>query len=212
MKSEFCEKHYETFINHELLNRGYDMFIPSQKQEGELGFDAMIGKCKQFKPLILQYKIPRNVSHQSTYDIFKFNIHKHNGQFTQHNTLVMYNRYGINAVYCAPLFYKYSDLNKYLHCNQIISNSKVIIPTTPLNSGSHHIKYTYKGAQLFSNHGYDCECTDLESLLECSQIYTVKKLESMLIECMDNVITNDKWANVNSILYMNKFCLLIKYV
>ena len=40
-KSEFSEKAYEVFANHELLSLGYMIYIPSQHQEQKLGYDAL---------------------------------------------------------------------------------------------------------------------------------------------------------------------------
>jgi len=60
-KSEFSEKTFEIFVNHCLMNRGYQLYIPSQAREAKLAYDALINDLKTKKgkiiPFALQYKI-----------------------------------------------------------------------------------------------------------------------------------------------------------
>ena len=115
-KSEFPEKAYETFSNHELMSMGYMLYIPSQIKENKLGYDTLIQKlkCKKIKLLALQYKIVSQYKIPKTGfsdPCFKIELHKSKSGYIQHNLMVKKNlkhtRTGIAAVYCVPQFVEY---------------------------------------------------------------------------------------------------------
>lgn len=221
MKSEFCEKQYEIFLNHELISMGYDIYIPSQRQEKKTGYDALIKPNENFKGLMLQYKIPGNGLIHSTYfsnksKIFRFNVYKYNNEFAQHNLLVKQNLFGIKAAYCVPLFDTNKDLYNNLRNGTVVNSSVGIVPYKYLKDGkvSHHIEYTSDRAFLFSDNGEDNECKNLIELLESSEIYTGEVFTRKLINIFSEIYYNNdrNYYDLNSILFKNKLALLIKKV
>ena len=54
-RSEFPEKAYEAFINHELLSKGYMIYMPSQRKEKSVGYDALLhaSSSRRFKAKIM---------------------------------------------------------------------------------------------------------------------------------------------------------------
>ena len=86
-KSEFPEKAYESFLNHELMSMGYMLYIPSQIKENKLGYDALIQKLKykKIKSLALQYKIVSQYKIPKTGFLdpcFKIELHKSKSGYT----------------------------------------------------------------------------------------------------------------------------------
>ena len=147
MKCEFCEKMYETFVNHELLSNGCKLWIPSQNEERQGGFDSMV-MDRHFQVCCLQYKIPEYTKSRRPFwggqKVFKFYAHKDvsSNKYKQHNLLVQLNRMGIQAYYCAPHFIQCSDLYNNLASLTLLSNSALLKPIYKLTpSPSHVIEY-----------------------------------------------------------------------
>ena len=145
-KSEFPEKAYETFANHELLSFGYMIYIPSQHQEQKVGYDALWqSKNRKIKAIAVQYKIVEQYerSHKLlSKPCFKFELHKSStGEYLQHNIIVQKNAQRcppICACYCVPDFVEYKTLYKHLKDGTILKNSRFLEPHSKINDSRYH--------------------------------------------------------------------------
>ena len=172
-KSEFSEKAYEVFANHELLSMGYMIYIPSQQKEQKLGYDALLhSKNKRIKAVALQYKIvleydrtPKLLSDCC----FKFELHKSStGDYLQHNIMVEKNTRSwppICAFYCVPQFIKFHALYKHLKSGTILENSCFLKPNSEIyDSKYHYVKFDNNQAYQCSNEPKPMEICSLENL------------------------------------------------
>lgn len=175
MKSEFPEKAYETFINHELLTKGYMIYLPSQIKEEALGYDARLQKFrgKKFKAVALQYKIVSKYERIPKFfnsPCFKFDLHRNENQYKQHNIMVKRNTHSkskVLALYCVPRFVDYQLLYTYLKAGTILDHSQLLKPIHAVdNSQRHHVKFDDTHAYQFSNEPRAVEMCTLESIFE----------------------------------------------
>ena len=213
MKCEFCEKAYETFVNHELINNGIILYIPSQTQENNLGYDVCFFG-KRFQICCMQYKIVEFVKSRRAFwkrqHIFKFTTLKDSKtqKFKQHNLLVFLNKLGINSVYCAPLFTKNSDLYNYLTSNTLIKNSALLKPIHPLFNPpkTHSIEFNSHQAYQFCKNSEALKITNFNELFTGSKWYSEEDLLNLLKE-----ILQEDGGYLPSILAKNKIILLLKF-
>lgn len=174
-RSEFPEKAYEAFINHELLSKGYMIYIPSQRREKSVGYDALWHtSCgRKIKAIALQYKIvseyvkpPISLSTPA----FKFDLHKSAKGYVQHNIMVKRNTtiwLKISAVYCVPSFVDYKSLYDYLKKGTLLNNSRFLIPTNKITDNKYHyIAFDNKIAYQFSQDPNLVENYSLDSIFE----------------------------------------------
>lgn len=146
-KSEFPEKAFETFFNHELLSRGFKIYLPSQRKEDSLGYDVLMNELKKgrgVKAIALQYKVV------SKYNIspvgfnkpcFKFDLHKSSNRYKQHNILVARNNRKsskVSAFYCVPSFVEYQSLYDFLIEGTLFKHSCAIKPCYRINDSRYH--------------------------------------------------------------------------
>ena len=174
IKTEFPEKAYESFSNHELMAKGYKIYIPSQTKEKSVGYDALLHlKGKMFKAVALQYKVvsqyirpPKPLSSPC----FKFELHKTHDGYEQHNIMVKRNTRipaPVAAAYCVPFFVEYSELYDYLKKNTILENSCLLIPFDRINDFDYHyIAYDHSTALQFSKTPVPVKMCTLEQLFE----------------------------------------------
>ncbi len=175
IKSEFPEKAYETFINHELLSQGYMIYVPSQIRENAHGYDAQLQKFrgKRFKAVALQYKIVSEYERTPKpfcFPCFKFDLHRSQKGYRQHNIMVKRNtnsKSKVLALYCVPRFVEYKLLYTYLKAGSLFSHSQLLKPIHPVdNSQSHHVKFDDTQAYQFSKEPRVVEMCTLESIFE----------------------------------------------
>ena len=173
-KSEFPEKAYEVFANHELLSNGYGIYIPSQQKEKTLGYDALWHlKGTRFKAIALQYKIVsqyRRPPKMLSTPCFKFDLHKSAGGYEQHNIMVArhtHTRFPILAVYCVPTFVEYKKLYEHLRNGTIFDNSRLLIPLKQISDSSYHyIAFDDTQALQFSKDPVSVENRHLDQIFE----------------------------------------------
>lgn len=175
IKSEFPEKAYETFINHELLTKGYMIYLPSQIKEEALGYDARLQKFrgKKFKAVALQYKIVSEYERTPNpfcFPCFKFDLHRSKKGYRQHNIMVKRNtnsKSKVLALYCVPRFVDYQLLYTYLKAGTILDHSQLLKPIHPIDDFQrHHVKFDDTHAYQFSNEPRFVEMCTLESIFE----------------------------------------------
>ena len=172
-KSEFPEKAYEVFANHELLSMGYMIYIPSQQKEQKLGYDALWqSKNRKIKAIAVQYKIVEQ--YERTHKLlskpcFKFELHKSStGKYSQHNIIVQKNAQPwppICACYCVPNFVEYKALYKHLKDGTILKNSCFLKPHSEINDSRYHY------IVFDNNKAYQCS--------DDPRIMTIHSLESI---------------------------------
>ena len=213
MKCEFCEKAYETFINHELINNGIIVYIPSQQQENNLGYDVCL--CgKRFQICCMQYKTAEFVKSRRAFwkgqQIFKFTTLKDSKTqtFKQHNLLVFLNNLGICSVYCAPLFIKNSDLYNFLTSNTLVKNSALLKPIHSLFNppNTHSIEFNSYQAYQFCKNSEALEIINFNELFTGSKWYSEEELLNVLKQ-----ILQEDGESLTSILAKNKMILLLKF-
>lgn len=144
-KSEFPEKIYETLINHFLLSKGFDIYVPSQNKEAKLGYDALFQYGK-IKVAFLQYKTVNEYDrkpkcHGRSTRAFKFDLYYSKGNgYRQHNLLVKKNARGINCGYFVPCFIEYDTLYNTYHTSSLVNscNSIMIRPTKIISDNNYH--------------------------------------------------------------------------
>lgn len=213
MKCDFSEKAYETFVNHELLTNGYHLYIPSSKQEKILGFDSLVSNSI-FQVCCLQYKVPkkvksrRNIWHGQF--IFKFNPHKdkNTNQYSQHNLLVNFNKQGIPALYCAPLFIDIKNLYQFLGNNTLLANSALLKPIHSLNvpPNNHSIEFTFTQAYQFCENGEALQKLNSKEIFETSKWFQKDEFLNRLREICS--LEQAEKQSISSILAKNKIALL----
>ena len=173
-KSEFPEKAYESFANHEILSKGYMIYIPSQQKENKLGYDALVHlKNKKIKAVALQYKIVHEyerVRKPLSKPAFKFVLHRSSNGYNQHNLLVERNTFRwspIVAFYCAPRFVEYTSLYEYLKSASVLEHSCFLKPCDNIIDKEYHY-ITFDDTQAFqhSNNPKPVEIYSLESIFE----------------------------------------------
>ena len=97
------------------------MYIPSQRKECKIGYDALINNIKHIartksliKGVALQFKIVEEYERPPYVDEnFKFDLHNARN-YHQHNRLCKYNKTGkFFAAYCVPEFIKIDEFFMY---------------------------------------------------------------------------------------------------
>ena len=154
IKSEFCERLFETIVNHLLLNTlKCDIYVPSQIREAKSGLDALFHSGKK-KPLMLQYKVVEQyIKSLSGFKkpSFHFDLHQDkNGHYTQHNLLVNKTKRHNIAGYVVPGFVTYCALYKNYHENTLLDKTYLIMPKQRIGDKHPH------SIQYDSDHGYQC--------------------------------------------------------
>ena len=215
-KSEFPEKAYESFLNHELMSMGYMLYIPSQIKENKLGYDVLIQKLKykKIKSLALQYKIVfqyKNPRSGLSYPCFKMELHKSKSGYTQHNLMVKRNlkhvKTGVAAIYCAPRFVEYDLLYKYSIAKSLVSHSKFIIPQKAITDKQYHyIAFDDKCSKQFSSIPESIKYDTLESIIENQPAIYINEL----IETVTDSPNDLNCHTLNEFLIQTKSCLLVK--
>ena len=213
-KSEFPEKAYEVFANHELLSMGYMLYIPSQLKEQRLGYDALLHlKNRRIKAVALQYKIvseyeraPKLFSKRC----FKFELHKSStGEYLQHNIMVKKNTRSwppISAFYCVPCFVEYKVLYKHLQNGVVLKNSCFLKPSSEINDSKYHyVKFDSNQACQFSDDPKPMEIHSLDSLFE--QQESVLFEDIMRESCVDE---KHLICKIDEYLLQSQSFLLIK--
>ncbi len=144
-QSEFPEKIFEILIDHVFLNKGLDIYVPSQNKEAKLGYDALFQKGK-IKVGFFQYKIVNEYKrkprcHSNATKVFKFSLHfsKSHG-YRQHNLLVKKALKGFNCGYYVPAFIEYDTLYKTYHQGLLnkYPNSFLIISIDRIDDADYH--------------------------------------------------------------------------
>ena len=179
IKSEFSEKVYEIFINHELLSNGYIIYAPSQRKEKSLGYDALchMTKGSKIKAIALQYKIVweyENPPFPLSYPSFRFDLHKSStGKYTQHNIMVKRNTsisQTMPALYCVPKFIDYKSLYKNLQSGTLLQNSCLIMPFDEIIDSEYHcIKFDNTLAFQCSNEPREIKIFNVERVFEAQE-------------------------------------------
>lgn len=177
-RSEFPEKAYETFANHELLSKGFMIYLPSQRKEESLGYDALLHglRGRGIKAVALQYKVvsqykrPPNCFHLPC---FKFVLHKSINGYKQHNIMVMRNtkrRLKVLALYCVPNFVDYQSLYDYLRNGTLLQHSRLLMPLSRINDSKYHfIVFDDMKAEQFSREPEDVAMYSLENVFELQE-------------------------------------------
>ena len=219
-KSEFSEKAYEMFANHELLSLGYMIYIPSQHQEQKLGYDALWqSKSRKIKAIAVQYKIveqyertPKLLSNPC----FKFELHKSSaGKYSQHNIMVQKNARSwppICACYCVPHFVEYKALYKYLKCGTILENSCFLEPNNNISDSKYHfVAFDANHAYQFSDNPLPMSMRSLESIFEQQESMCFEDLikeqyinEEQSIQSIDDYLIKSQSFLIIKLLDNNK--------
>ena len=174
-RSEFPEKAYETFINHELLSNGYMIYMPSQRKEKSVGYDALLhaSSSRRFKAIALQYKIVSQYVRPPfplSIPAFKFDLHKSAKGYVQHNIMVKRNTAiwsKISAVYCVPSFVDYKSLYDHLKNGTLLCNSRFLLPIDKItDSKYHYIAFDNSDAYQFSQEPKLVENYSLDNIFE----------------------------------------------
>ena len=204
-KSEFCEKEFEILFCREFLNlNNCDFFFPSQRQEVRLGFDALfVGK--KFKAKIFQFKVVSEyIKNPFGHSLVSFGFPTHRGpgnSQNQHNTLVNYNRIGLQASYLVPCFITWRDLQSFVKRNSLLTHCRSLTPIHPLSAGNHTIKFDAISARQYCDEAEDIETTSSFSL-EDSPVISYNELQMYSI-------SNEK-ENLFDSLTKNKMVMLYK--
>ena len=178
-KSEFPEKAFEMYINHFLLEEGFNLYIPSQAKEAKLAYDALINdlkakKGKKIMPLALQYKIVWEYKRPEPAKKFKFDLHANCDKrtkklkYTQHNILYKKNlssKY-FAAGYVVPYFVSYKELQENVINDTLLNNSYFIRPQHHISdSGYHYYTFDNIHALQHSSEPLNDEIQPFEELL-----------------------------------------------
>ena len=174
-RSEFPEKAYEAFINHELFSKGYMIYIPSQRKEKSVGYDALwhTSGGGRIKAIAMQYKIVSKYVKPPfplSTPAFKFDLHKSTKGYVQHNIMVKRNTTiwsKIPAVYCVPSFVDYKSLYDHLKNGTLLHNSRLLLPIDKItDSKYHYIAFDNNNAYQFSQDPNHVENYSLDSIFE----------------------------------------------
>ncbi len=177
-KSEFPEKAYETFVNHELLSNGYMIYLPSQRKEESLGYDALLHGLRGsgIKAVALQYKVVSQYKRTPQYfhsPCFRFVLHKSANVYKQHNIMVRRNTMTprrVLALYCVPNFVDYQSLYNYLRNGTLLRHSSLLMPFSRINDSNHHyIAFDDTKAEQFSKEPQTVAAYDLQYLFELQE-------------------------------------------
>lgn len=220
-KINFPEKFFETLINHELLMRGFDIFVPSQVDEAQKGYDALFqnGKVKvgffQYK-IVSKYKInPKG--HKDSPIAFKFKLHKSKQNiYKQHNQLVKLYKKGEKSGYVVPCFETYRELYDFYHNSSLLNKTYIIMSKYIINdTKNHYITFDEKKAFQHSNQSCKLEVEPLEafinSIKDSQKEYDKESLaEELLFDYDENEINVelDAEKNVIKMLYRNNLIML----
>ena len=213
MKSQFPEKAYETLFNHELINKGYILYVPSQVKEEHSGYDVLINnlKTRRFKALALQYKIVDEYSripYPFSKPCFRFDLHKSSKGYKQHNTMVKRNispHSVIKACYCVPMFVDYPSLYNYSQSDTLMRHSRLLCPISKINDTKYHqVKFDSTKALQYSTEPSQIVAKTFESLFETEKFLSY---EQLLVQFEAPIDTED---NLDRFLMENEMYLLIK--
>lgn len=209
INTEFCEKLFESMVNHELLNiyqkQGLiaTLYSPSQTEEATLGYDALFNlfSSKGARCIAFQYKIcckyKRNPKKfRKRWSVYKFNVYKSKKRaYNQHNLLVDSHKKKISSLYCAPKFVSTSDLYKYSSTNQLLRNCIFITPKIKLGKKEKQHFYVYekdrKKVEMHSSFPIQCESFGFEN--SDMNIDSIKSIFRMLNDDSFGRITKDEF-------------------
>ncbi len=170
-KSEFSEKFFEILIDHVLLCKGFNIYVPSQFKEVKLGYDALINNLKNIKGRIqafaFQYKIVEKYDRcPANGDRFRFNLHP-NHTYMQHNKLYNLNKFKkIFAGYVVPTFITLGELYSNLNSRLLLSNSLFIFPQAKItDKKSHYMSFSNSAAHQHSREQINCEIKSLTEII-----------------------------------------------
>lgn len=184
-RSEFPEKAYEAFINHELLSKGYMIYIPSQRKEKSVGYDALwhTSGGGRIKAIAMQYKIVSKYIKPPfplSTPAFKFDLHKSTKGYGQHNIMVKRNTTiwsKIPAVYCVPSFVDYKSLYDHLKNGTLLHNSRLLLPIDKItDSKYHYIAFDNNNAYQFSQDPNTVGNYSLDSIFERQELLCYEDL------------------------------------
>lgn len=171
--SEFSEKIFEIFVDHLLINKGFNIYVPSQFNESNLGYDAFINNVKllhgkRIKGIALQFKVVSKYKKPFMSDEFRFQLHRGaDKKYKQHNQLCNYNKRNIYAGYVVPYFVEFSKLYECLNDDTLLKNTYVIQPHKKiLDSKSHYISFNKRSFHQHSNEWIENEIMSLYQIIE----------------------------------------------
>ncbi|MDY0294611.1 MAG: hypothetical protein RBQ71_02275 [Acholeplasmataceae bacterium] len=220
-KSEFSEKFFEFTVNHELLNKyNVDIYIPSQYEEDDLGWD--IGFTDYHQLYFFQYKIVQKYDRNPIGligDSYKFDLHKNSrGVFKQHNLLRSLNAMGFIARYVVPDYIEINTLKKLLYSNNVFSKVRFITPGILSTKRSHYINFDSTQVFQHSKDQVKLETSPLNEIFEYADYaivkdWTVDKQKLLQTIREDSILmTINKDANedvlINKYLYTNKIIMI----
>lgn len=219
-QSEFCEKMFENLINHELLNKGLDIYIPSQRKESKSGYDALFNGKKK-KVFVLQYKVVSQYN-KNTYDKmkaekFKYDIYgkKDKGlySFNQNKALVRLNKKGIKAGYYVPSFIDYNSLFCKLHNGTLLNHSFLITPEDIIDKKvPHYVVFDENEAWHYCRNPSKVDIFSLETLLDDQDCLQISKetFENIIWEVIQEEQSSDIKPSIDSYLASNKLVIIAK--
>lgn len=202
-KSEFSEKFYEILVDHFLLRRGFNIYVPSQCKERKLGYDALINNLKKLKGHIqafaFQYKIVEEYERRpANGDNFKFYLYPKNN-YLQHNKLVHFNSSNkVFAGYVVPNFISFNDLYTNLNSGTLLANSLFIPPQAYITDNkSHYITFGNLTAHQHSRQQNDCKILPFTEIIEAVNLdFTISPMEFVdVIYSIEEINTEAKRNN-----------------
>lgn len=197
--SEFPEKAFETYINHFLLEEGFNLYIPSQVREAKLAYDALINNLKsktgRIIPIAFQYKIVSEYAVHKKAKNFKFDLLANKDRktkitkYAQHNILFNKNRASkyFAAGYIVPYFVTYDALYENIDKNTLLKNSYFIRPQHKIPDGPYAYHYYMFDKITVKQHSSE----PLED-----EIISLRKL----LNKVDNAINNDYAVPIESFI------------
>jgi len=205
-QSEFSERLFEFFYNHEFLNT-YDVhiYVPSQNREGLSGYDAKL-KGRKTKAILLQFKIVNQYErapHLYTSPAFKFELLKHKVKgYRQHNQLFKIGKKGLLALYVVPPFVDYKTLYTKSYKSKLLLDCNYYYPTHKIvDNKYHYVTFDSSNADLHSKESRSLRSLtgeDFLGVLTNSQFedwqITISKLNDLSLEYYNQII--DDYSNL----------------
>ncbi len=206
-----------------MINNGYDIFVPSQREESKMGVDAIfkIGKRKAY---LFQYKVASKYERKpkeftTTGDCYRFILHKKD-KYKQHNLIVRDYRKKLKCGYLAPLFITNKELINNYRSAELLQNCILIFSKYYIIDDDYHYM-NYNDSEAFQ-HSKDCEKCEalnfagLANMTEHERINLKELLELLFEEDIKNekVKMDDLEKNpdyfINEFLYENNSILIFK--
>lgn len=195
MRPRFTESTFAFAFTQELVKKLNLLTVPefiSQQAEKLKGYDV---KFHWKEPIFIQFKIsdylygPTSSERRlfKTEPYFRFKLHQDRRNkivYNQHNLLCKLNKSNRHVYYCAPIFHKKSELNKYFQNSNLSDNSVLFKPNQMGNvwrQSKHRVVYN-------------------RDLSFCYFLSRPKKIEYYKLPIMDQreeIILNRKfWLNI----------------